>query len=408
MAAGVANASQRGSVHTPAVTPGSPNLAVELGARAAVVCCGSGGVGKTTVSAALAMGIVAEYDKRVMVLTIDPARRLAAALGLHAVGPDPISVPAARLRRAGLRPRGELVAAMLDQKSTWDRMVERHAPTRQAAERILANRFYQGISTAFNGSQEYAAMEALYELHSGGEYDCVVVDTPPSRSALDFLEAPDRVNDFVGGRLLSWLAGPSRLGWRAVNLAATPFLRMADRLLGADVLRELGEFVRDLQGLYDGVQQRSRRVKSLLRSADTAFAVVTTLEPLPFAEAEFFCQRLREEAMPLGAVVVNRLLPGDLLDGRAADAAGFLVEHPRAGAAWLSEAAGERVTADTSRRLGAAFLTLHQLAVRDDRQVARLTHFGSLPLARLPLADREVVDIEGLATLTAVLRGNSA
>ena len=214
-----------------------------LGGLDVVICCGSGGVGKTTVSAALAAALASTADRRVMVLTIDPARRLASALGMTGIGADPVTVSASRLRQAGLPLRGELVAAMLDQKSVWDRMVERYAPNRHVAERILDNRFYQGISDSFVGSHEYAALEALYELHEEGEYDCLIVDTPPSRSAIDFLEAPERISDFVGARLLSWLAHPSRVGFHAMNFAAAPLLHIADRLLGGEVLGELGDFV---------------------------------------------------------------------------------------------------------------------------------------------------------------------
>ena len=384
--------------------PDTLDLAERLGDQEIIVCCGSGGVGKTTVSAALGMAIVASQRKRVLVLTVDPARRLATALGLASIGNEPTTIPGARLRRAGLRPRGELVAAMLDMKSQWDRLIERHAPSREVRERILANPFYKGISNAFIGSQDYMAMEALYDLHTGREYDCLVVDTPPTRNALDFLEAPNRISDFVGARLLAWLAGPSRIGWRAVNLAATPFLRMADRLLGGEVLEELAAFVRDVQGMYAGVQQRAKAVYRLLRSRSTAFVVVTTLEPQPFAEAEFFCAKLREYSMPLRAVVVNRVLPDSLRDPAAVVAATTLVDD-REVASWMATELDERIAPDVPRRLGEAYLTLHRLAERNAAQVARLGNLGRVPIARLPLADHEVHDIEGLAQLAGWLQG---
>ncbi len=378
-------------------------LVERLGGLEVVVCCGSGGVGKTTVSAALGLAMVAELERRVLVLTVDPARRLATALGLGRMGVEPVPVPAARLRKAGIQPRGELVAAMLDMKSAWDLMVERHAPSRESAERILANRFYQGISNAFVGSQDWMAMETLYELHAGGEYDTVVIDTPPSRNALDFLEAPNRLSDFVGARLLSWLAGPSRLGLRAINIAAAPFARMADRLIGSEVLAELAVFVREIQGLYGGVQERAAEVYRLLRSPQTGFVVVTTLDPEPFAEAEFFCARLRDYRMPLRAVAVNRVLPDVLTDASGVAAAIALAED-REIAAWLGEELGTQVRQDTARRLGEAHLVLARLAERQARQVDRIGHLGRVPVVRLPLADREVVDIEGLAQLTGWLR----
>jgi len=368
-----------------------------------IVCCGSGGVGKTTVSAALGMAIAAARDTRVLVLTIDPARRLATALGLTSIGTRPVTIAPERLRAAGLAPRGQLDAAMLDAKSEWDRLVERHAPSPEVRDRILANRFYRGISTAFAGSQEYVALDAVYDLQASGEYGCVVVDTPPSRNALDFLDAPDRLTDFVSARLLAWLAGPSRFGLRAMGFAATPFLRMADRLLGGEVLEELGAFVRDIQGLYGSVRRRAAAMYDLLRSPATAFTVVTTLDPQPFAEAEFLCARLGERSMPLRAVVVNRVLPRALLDPAGAVAATTLAEDPGVGA-WLSAELGEPVAPAVPRRLGQAFLALHALAEGQEAQVARLGGLGRVPVARLPLADREVSDLDSLGELARRLR----
>ena len=381
------------------------DLAARLGDREVVICAGSGGVGKTTVSAALGMAIVAAQEKRVLVLTVDPAKRLATALGLESMGVDPAPVPRARLKRVlDAQPRGELVTAMLDMKTTWDRLVERLAPDRQSAERIYRNPFYESISDAFVGSHEYMAIEALYELHTAHEYDVLIIDTPPSRNALDFLEAPTRLGDFVGARLLSWLAGPTRVGFRAMGFAAAPFMRMADRLLGSDVLEDLAVFVRDLQGMYGAVQQRAREVYRLLRAPGTAFVVVTTLEPAPFAEAEFFCTKLHEFSMPLRALVVNRVLPDWLRDRDAVAAAHTMLENGRAAAA-ISEVLGEKVGADVPRRVGEAFTLLNRLAERDNRQVSRLSRLGRVPVARLPLVDHDISDLEGLALMAAVLRG---
>jgi anion-transporting ArsA/GET3 family ATPase len=382
--------------------PGTRGLAATLGKLEVVICCGSGGVGKTTVSAALGAAIAAAHPKRVLVLTVDPARRLATALGMSGIGADPVAVASSRLRRAGLPLRGELAAAMLDQKSMWDRMVERYAPNRAVARRILANRFYQGISDAFVGSHEYMAMEALYELHEGGEYDCLVVDTPPSRSALDFLEAPARLADFVGARLLSWLSRPSRFGFRAMNLAASPLLRIADRLLGGEVLGELGEFVEDLQTLYGGVQQRARSVSRLLRSPRVGFVVVTTLEPAAFAEAELFVTKLDASSMAVRAVVVNRVLPELLLDDGARRAAEALVEDPKA-ARDLGRALDASVDAASAAAVGRSFLLLSELARRDARQLPRLGRLTDAPVLHLPLFPERVSDIEGLARIGRLL-----
>jgi anion-transporting ArsA/GET3 family ATPase len=381
---------------------GGTGLAAGLGKLEVIVCCGSGGVGKTTLSAALAAAIARNDTKRVLVVTVDPARRLARALGMTGMGADPQPVAAARLRRAGLQVRGELWVAMLDQKTAWDGMVERYAPNRDVARRILSNRFYQGISDAFVGSHEYMAMESLYELHEAGEYDCVVVDTPPSRSALDFLEAPSRLSDFVGARLLTWLARPSRFGFRAMNFAASPLLRIADRLLGGDVLGELGVFVEDLQTLYGGVQQRARAVSWLLRSSRVGFVVVTTLEPAAFAEAEFFILKLRQFSMALRAVVVNRVLPDYLLDDAALELAGSLGENHRA-AVELSRALDVSVEPASLAAAARSFTLLAELARRDHRQLPRLARATDAPAVLVPLIPEHVSDLEGLARLAALL-----
>ena len=337
-----------------------------------------------------------------LVLTVDPARRLATALGLREIGTEPVKVSRARLRRAGIEVEGELVAAMLDMKSTFDRMVMRLAPTRRDAQRILNNRFYQGISDSFIGSHEYMAMEALYELHQAGEYDTLIIDTPPSRNALDFLEAPTRLSDFVGAKMLSWLSGPSLFGIRAANLAAAPFLRMADRLLGGDVLSEVAEFVGDLQKIYGGVQRRARDVYTLLRSSKVGFVVVTTLEPSPFGEAEYFTSRLREYRMPLRGVVVNRTLPDSLRDRAALATAQALVEDERL-PAWLSQRLGHRVPREPLKAIGDRWLQFHAVAERDARQLSRLERLGGADAVRIPLFSEEVSELQGLARIAALL-----
>jgi anion-transporting ArsA/GET3 family ATPase len=379
------------------------DLGKRLASLEVVICCGSGGVGKTTISAALAMAIAAAEDKRVLVLTVDPARRLASALGITGIGADPVRIPKARLRRAGISIDGELEAAMLDMKQAWDRMVERYSPDRATAQRILRNPLYQRITDSFVGSHEYAAIESLYELHDAGEYDCIVIDTPPSRSALDFLEAPARLTDYVGSRLLSLLSGsPSRLGFRAMNFAAAPFLRLADRLLGAEVLAEVSEFVQQLQLLYGGVQGRARAVNKLLRSSKTGFVVVTTLEHAPFAEAEFFCAKLREFEMPLRAVVANRVLPDVFRDPGAVAAATALVEDAKV-AAWLTRELHARVATDTARFVGETYLRRNALAQREARQLTRLNRIGDVPIVRVPLFSEEVSELEGLVRIAKVL-----
>ena len=387
----------------PATSRPAPTLVDRLESLEVIVCCGSGGVGKTTVSAALGLALTQRSDRRVLVLTVDPARRLATALGLREIGTEPVTVSRARLRRAGIDSKGHLVAAMLDMKSTFDQMVTRLAPTRRDAQRILDNRFYKGISDSFVGSHEYMAMEALYELHTAGEYDTVIIDTPPSHNALDFLEAPNRLTDFVGAKMLGWLSsGPSRFGMRAVNVAAAPFLRIADRLVGADVLKEVTEFVADLQKIYGGVQQRARDVYTLLRSPRVGFVVVTTLEPAPFSEAVYFCARLREYRMPLRGVVVNRVLPDSLRDPASLATASTLADDDRF-PAWLSQKLGHRVQPHALHAIGERWLQLHGIAERDAHQLGRLERLGDVEARRVPLFSEDVSELEGLARIAALL-----
>jgi anion-transporting ArsA/GET3 family ATPase len=276
------------------------------------VCAGSGGVGKTTTAAAIAVQAAAEGQKAV-VLTIDPARRLATSLGLKELSNEPIKVAKARFTRAKLDATGELHAMMLDTKTTFDTVVLRYAPTHAQAQRIIANRFYRNISATLSGSQEYMAMEKLYELHTEGNYDLIVIDTPPTRNALDFLDAPKRMTDFFESRVLRWFLMPyMKAGggfMRVANMAAMTFLRVVKRIVGAEVLQDTAEFFGNLEGMYEGFKQRARDVAALLASPATSFVVVTSPAAESVTEATFFASRLNEAGLPFGALVVNRVHP---------------------------------------------------------------------------------------------------
>ena len=286
-----------------------------------IVCAGSGGVGKTTIAAAIALRAAID-GKKAAVLTIDPARRLASSLGLKELSNEPTKVPARKFAAVSAEPKGELHALMLDTKSTFDHVVMQYAPTREQAERIIANRFYRNISGTLSGTQEYMAMEKLYELHAEGNFDVLVIDTPPTRNALDFLDAPKRLTDFFESRVLRWFLMPYlRAGgglMRVANVAATTFLRVVKRIVGAEVLEDTAEFFSNLEGMYEGFKQRARDVAALLRSDATSFVVVTSPELDSVSEATFFATRLNEQGLPFGALVVNRVHPhiGDGIDVR--------------------------------------------------------------------------------------------
>lgn len=277
-----------------------------------IVCAGSGGVGKTTTAASIALRAALE-GKKAAVLTIDPARRLASSLGLKELTNDPTKVSSRKFAAAGLEPTGELHAMMLDTKSTFDKVVLRYAPSPEQAEKILQNRFAQSISSTLSGTQEYMALEKLYELHAEGGFDLLVIDTPPTRNALDFLDAPKRVTDFFDSRVLRWFLLPyMKAGggmMRFANVAAGTFLKIVQRIVGTDVLKDTAEFFGSMEGMYEGMKQRAREVANLLRSDATSFIVVTSPSEDSVNEATFFASRLNESGLPFGALVVNRVHP---------------------------------------------------------------------------------------------------
>src|SRR5215207_6141945 len=281
-----------------------------LAAKEIVIHCGSGGVGKTTTAAAAAAMAAVHHGGKVLVLTVDPARRLANALGLEAFGNRETQVPPAAFIEAGVEPRGELWAAMLDTKQSWDDLVRRHAPDPRTRDTILANPLYTNITARFTHSHDYIAMERLFEIHASGRYDLLVVDTPPTRNALDFLDAPARMAEFFSSRLLRWLTVPYRS--RFVTMASKPFYTVADRILGTKFLEDIAEFFSLFQTMERGFVTRATEVSRVLADRRTTFAVITTLEASPLHEAEFFMEALRARKLQLGALVLNKVLPAYL------------------------------------------------------------------------------------------------
>ena len=318
-------------------TPAATAMSGMVAAKEIVIACGSGGVGKTTTAAALAAMAALHQKSKVLVLTVDPARRLADALGIESLGNEARKVDPQAFDRLDMKPRGEMWAAMLDTKQSWDDLVRRHAPDAATSRRILANPLYANISGRFVQSHDYIAMERLYELHTSGTYDLIVVDTPPSRNALDFIAAPSRMAEFFSSKLLRLLIAPYRS--RLVNVASRPFYQVADRVLGSQFLEDIAEFFILFQTMYPGFVERARAVDRLLRDHRTTFVVVSTLEPAPAAEAEFFIEVLTEKGLDLGALVLNKVLPDYLLDDEAARVAARLESAGIASTALASVAA---------------------------------------------------------------------
>jgi anion-transporting ArsA/GET3 family ATPase len=344
---------------------------IDLDGKRVVIVAGSGGVGKTTTSAALALGLAAQ-GKRVAVVTIDPARRLAGALGLEELGNEPRRVE-------GIELRGELYAMQLDAKRTFDELIEGLAPDERTRREVLGNRIYRELSGAMTGSQEFTAVAKLYELSRDERYDVLVLDTPPSRNALDFLEAPDRLTGFLDGRALQMILAPTGLAARVVGRGTGVVFSALRRVTGIDLLEDLSLFFRSLSGLVDGFRRRAAGVKALLGDSATTFLIVASPGREPVEEAVFFHGRLRDADLPFGGLIVNRVHA-----------------EPTADASGLEDVLGERLAAKVAE-------TLHDvqvLARRDAEAVERLRRKLRVEDPVLvPLLDREVHDLEGLALL---------
>jgi anion-transporting ArsA/GET3 family ATPase len=372
----------------------SPTISDIAARKEVIVCAGAGGVGKTTVAAAI--GLRAAIDgKKTAVLTIDPARRLASSLGLKDLSNEPTRVNKRKFASAGIEPKGELWAMMLDTKSTFDHVVTQYAPTQEQAERIIANRFYRNISGTLSGTQEYMAMEKLYELYGDGKYDLIVIDTPPTRNALDFLDAPRRMTDFFESRVLRWFLLPyMKAGggmMRVANVAAVTFLRVVKRIVGAEALEDTAEFFGNLEGMYEGFKQRARDVAALLKSDATSFVVVTSPSEDSVTEATFFAARLDESDLPFGALVVNRVHPkiGDGVGARARQISRL-------------EQGGEeaRVLARLLEN-EEAFMRVVHLEEKNLENLAR--RIPRHQWVRVPYLEQEAVDLPGLLAITEEL-----
>ncbi|HXQ62880.1 MAG TPA: ArsA-related P-loop ATPase [Acidimicrobiales bacterium] len=375
-----------------------------LASREIIVACGPGGVGKTTTAAAAAAMAAARGGGKVLVLTIDPARRLADALGLDGIGNTERRVPNEAFSSAGIKPRGELYAAMLDTKESWDALIRHHAPDDRTRDEILANPLYRNISGRFVQSHDYIAMERLFEIHSEGIYDLIVVDTPPTRNALDFLDAPERMAEFFSSRLLRWLIVPYRS--RLVNFASKPFYQVADRILGTQFLADIAEFFILFQSMYDGFIERARAVQRLLADRRTSFIVVSTLETVPLREAEFFAQAITERKLHLGAIVLNKVLPDYLRDPTGA----LVAERLRDRAEEIAGVVAPQLGVDPAQvrrvliEVGQNYMDYRLVAQGEAEKQAELSTAAET-LVSVPYFDTDVHDFAGLMRLGAGLWG---
>ena len=378
-------------------------LAALLAAKEMVLVCGSGGVGKTTTAAALAVEAVTESGGRVLVLTVDPARRLADALGVGRLGNEAVRVPDDAFASTGVTPRGELWAAMLDTKAGWDELIHRHAPDAGVRDAVLANPLYQNITSRFVHSHDYLAMEKLHELHSSGRFDLIVVDTPPSRNALDVLDAPSRMKEFFGSRLLRWLTVPYRS--RLFTVASKPFYQIADRVLGSRFLQDIAEFFVLFQAMERGFVEHADEVEQLLSDPRTTFVVVSTLEAAPSHEAAYLARELARRDFHLGAIVANRVMPASFT-AKASAASARKLEQAATGQ--LADQVAERIGSEravVARVLTEIATRFHDIAVVATRETERRTELATLApvLATAPMLDRDVNDLADLAELASHL-----
>ncbi len=356
-------------------------------ARRVLVVCGAGGVGKTTIAAALALE-AAVRGRRVLVCTIDPSRRLATSLGLAQLSEKPRPLPLGRL---GVEARGSLHAMTLDTKRTFDELVERFAGGEAARRRVLDNRFYRQVSDALAGTHEYMAMEKLLELHADARFELVVLDTPPTRHALDFLEAPDRMMSFLDTSVLRFFLKPyfvaGRLTLKVATRTGALALSLVDKYLGLQFLQDLSEFFLAFEGLYDGFKERAARVFELLRDPKSGFVLVASPARQSLEEALYFHRRLAERKMPFVSLVVNRLHPDP------------------AGASGVSSRAAPRLAPAFAEKLVTAHRDLRTLARSERRGLARLEVDAGVPPILVPELETDVHDLRGLADVAGAMFG---
>ncbi len=368
-----------------------------FGSARVLISCGAGGVGKTTIAASLGLLAAERHGAKVLVLTIDPAKRLASAMGLSEVGNvavEVVGVPG-------------MWAAMLDTSSSWDDLVRRHAPDVETERKILANPLYRNITQRFTQAHDYIAMERLYEVVESNEYDLVVVDTPPSRNALDFLDAPQRMAEFFTSPLLRWITLPYRIGGERAGrlgyLAAKPFYQVADRILGSQFLQDVAEFFLLFQSMYGGFVRRAEAVRAVLHEPSTSFVVVTSPETAAVREAEFFLSELESRGLAVGALVMNRVLPQALTDPQARALGVRVVSEG------LGSATGSGLSVREQRVLELASESYGRIAALAEAHHTTLERIAMRPpvACTVPVEVGDLTDLSGLRRIGAALAADS-
>ncbi len=382
----------------PTAAPSSDGLLPLVRDKRILITVGAGGVGKTTTAASLGL-LGAACGRRTLVLTIDPARRLAVSLGLEALDNEEREVPAEKLAAANLPP-GLLYAMMLDQKRTFDEVIHRHAADKATDERIRANKLYRELSTRLAGGQEYAAIEKLYDIVDGGRYDLLILDTPPTVNAFDFLEAPRKMVEMLDSPAVKLFIKSyetaGKLSLKVLTFGSRYVFKRLARFVGGDFLDDVAEFFADMHSMLGGFREHAAAVTELLANDDTGFVIVASPDQRAITQAILFCDRLQEAAYPLAAFVLNRVHPPrrcELSSGALKDALADRGVPPRL---------GERLAPLLQRSLEQA----QALADADARTIAELREAcGEEPLyLQVPLLDDDIHDVEGLLTLARYLR----
>jgi TRC40/GET3/ArsA family transport-energizing ATPase len=383
-----------------------------LNRRQIIICCGSGGVGKTTAAAAIALHAAINGHKA-LVLTIDPAKRLANSLGLPELGNEERKIPSHKLAEAGIKPKGQLYAMMLDTKRTFDELISKFSLNEEAKEKILNNQLYKTISDTFVGSQEYMAMEKLYEIYTENRYDLIVLDTPPTRHALDFLDAPKRMTDFLDGRILKWFLKPyfsaGRVGFRMFQKGAGLVLRTLEKVTGITALKVVSDFFTAFEGMYDGFKERAEAVYELLHDRTTGFLLVTSPEDLTIEEAIYFHDKLIEYEMPFCGLIINKVYLDLSADGGAMQSweneKNVRAAARRIGAALATNAREKKAMEAVAVSLAENLENFRGLAEIDAQNVRSLTESiepGTI-VRSVPFFDTDVHDIGGLMRINKYL-----
>jgi anion-transporting ArsA/GET3 family ATPase len=372
-------------------------LSTLVDSRRVLVTVGAGGVGKTTTAAALSVA-AARRGRRVLCLTIDPAKRLAESLGIESMTTDAVTVDPARFEAIGVPIQGSLTAAMLDTKRTFDELVIKYSSSREKADRLLSNRLYKYVSTSLAGTQEYMAMEKLVAVKDDPRYDLIVLDTPPTANALDFLDAPERLTEALDSATMRWFVeafqSSGKFSLNLVAKSAAAVLRGIGKITGGGFLEAMAEFISELNELFGGFKERAQRVQQTLRAQDVAFVLVTSPSPPAIKEVLYFAERLEKANMPRGALVVNRfhLPPPFAKEGVSEDHAAKGIERY-----------GLALEEDAPYRLVKAHADALKLALHDEANVRALHGAAGLPLVRVAELDTDVYDLALLTQLSDVL-----